>query len=128
MGGATFENRTGMGIALLGRAVRMQEAYLEPWTSLELDPPESISSNIDQEYSLANGKSSRENALDQYVAVNLHALYGLPQASTTTRVRFHVRIGSHSFGRTDAKRANDDVCATQCTLFGRHIQCFVYLF
>ena len=108
-GGSAFENRTGMSVALLGSAVRMREVELEPYTSVELDPANDVTANLSEKGPHGTVNQESENALESYMALKIHAVYGIPKGFTLWPLRLLVSLGEKSFGRTATKRVNDEV-------------------
>jgi hypothetical protein len=108
-GGSAFENRTGMSVALLGSAVRMREVELEPYTSVELDPANDVTANLSGKGPHGTVNQESENALESYMALKIHAVYGIPKGFTLWPLRLLVSLGEKGFGRTATKRVNDEV-------------------
>lgn len=87
----------------------MREVELEPYTSVELDPANDVTANLSGKGPHGTVNQESENALESYMALKIHAVYGIPKGFTLWPLRLLVSLGEKSFGRTATKRVNDEV-------------------
>lgn len=91
-----------MSVGLTGRALRNQELALDSYEAVELDPGQELRKTD-------KTQMNRTDAVDEYFAIDLQHVEGIPQEHRERPLRLALTVGDSGFGVSQPKLCDETV-------------------